>query len=87
MFALTPRIPDRAANCADMTVSFLGLGGLSAGERWEERGWEGGNWDIPGVSLHIWGGRVGRILQREEVGLKGEARWLADSECLSGKKG
>ena len=61
MFALTPRIPDRAANCADITVSFLGLGGLSAGERWEERGWEGGNWDIPGVSLHIWGGRIGRM--------------------------
>ena len=30
-----------------------------------------------------WGG----CLQREEVGLKGEARWLADSGCLSGKKG
>ena len=87
MSALTPRVPDTAANCPDITVRFLGLGGLSAGERQEERGWQGGHWDVPSVSPHMWEGRWGGCLQREGAGLKREASWLADSGYLSRKKG
>ena len=81
------KVPGRAANCPDTTVSCLGLGGLSAGERREDRGWERGNWDVPGISLHIWEGGWGGCLQREGAGLKREAGWLVDSGYLSGKKG
>ena len=64
------KVPGRAANCPDTTVSFLGLGGLSAGERREDRGWERGNWDVPGISLHIWEGGWGG---------RGGGRWQARS--------
>ena len=81
------KVPGRAANCPDTTVSFLGLGGLSAGERREDRGWERGNWDVPGISLHIWEGGWGGCLQREGAGLKREAGWLVDSGTSQGRKG
>lgn len=82
----TPRVPDTAANCPDIMVRFLGLGGLSAGEAGREGLARGTLGRSRRLSPH---GRAGGedVLPEGRAGLKREACWLADSGYLSGKKG